>query len=125
VILDTKTYDIQMQELTKLQLQFEFYIDEAESNPTLFPNKNINTELQTKMKLMRAYLNDLVTEYEDCYKLFENKYYLTEAERIPLLKLPVMSEFIITYKEAINFKAKFRKPANEVQKILLRLLSEV
>jgi hypothetical protein len=36
-----------------------------------------------------------------------------------------MSEFIITYKQAINFKAKFRKPANEVQKILLRLLSEV
>jgi len=125
VLLDTKTYDNQLQELTKLQLQFEFYIDEAESNPSLFPDKGVNSRLQTEIKLMRDYLNELVTEYEDCYKLFKNRHYVTKVETIPLIELPILSEFIVTYKNAVDFKGKFRKPANEVQKILLKLLSEV
>lgn len=125
VAINTKLFDIQMQELTKLQLQFEFYIDEAESNPNLFPDRNVNNSLQTKMKMMRDYLNELVTEYEDCYKLFPNEHYITNIETIPLTELPKLAEFIISYKNAINFKEKFRKPANDVQKILLNLLASV
>jgi len=122
-LIDIKTYDLLMQELTKNQLQFEFYIDEAESNPKLFEDKIVNEQLQEKIKLMRDYLNDLVTEYENCYKLFPEHYYLSGVQTVHLKKLPVLAGFIIKYADAEDFKSKFRKPANAVQKILQDLIN--
>ena len=123
IAINTKIYDTQMQELTKLQLQFEFYIDEAKSNPNLFPDPVISNLLQGKIGKMEVYLNGLVGEYEDCYKFFPNQSYITSDEHIPLTELPVLAEFIITYKKAVKFQEDLKEPANDVQIIVLNLLS--
>jgi hypothetical protein len=122
-LIDVKSYDLLMQELTKNQLQFEFYIDEAESNPKLFEDKKVNAQLQDKVKLMRNYLNKIVTEYENCYKFFPEHNFVSQVQALPLKKLPVLADFIVKYSEAEDFKTNFRKPANDVQKALLSLLN--
>src|SRR4029078_1056762 len=73
LLLDTKEYDRQMQELTKLQLNFEFYIDEVESNPNLFTEKSENVKLKVQLNLIGGYLNELVSEYENCFRTYANK----------------------------------------------------
>lgn len=122
ISLDTKTYDLQLQELTKLQLQFEFYVDEAISNPNLFTDKTSTIKLKGHLVVMADYLNELVTEYEDCYKTFPDKYYLTDALSIPLTELPVMRGFIVKYENANEFKKRFKEPAHKAQEILLTLI---
>lgn len=127
LLLDTKEYDHQMQELTKLQLNFEFYIDEVESNPKLFTEINENTELKVQLNLIGEYLNELVSEYENCFKTYTNKYYINEIPALLIdstANLKKLNEFIITYDLAVKFKTDFKEPGNKIQKIILYIMNK-
>lgn len=126
LLLDTKEYDRQMQELTKLQLNFEFYIDEVESNPNLFTEKRENVELKVQLNLIGEYLNELVSEYENCFRTYANKYYINEVPALLIdstANLNKLNEFIIKYELAAKFKTNFKEPGNKIQKIILSILN--
>jgi hypothetical protein len=107
-------YDKQMQTLIDIQLQFETLKEEAENHPSLLSAVD---GLTTKLTNIESYLNDIVGEYEDCYKSFPDN------GLKPLPELLKLQEFIGPYKLANGFKEKFKKPAHEVMEGLLKLLT--
>lgn len=80
-------YEKQMQEIIDIQLQFETFIDEVESNPTLFSGGAGPTVLKGHLKSIEGYLNDIIDEYENLYNV------RADALTLSISKLPRLEEF--------------------------------
>ncbi len=118
-------YSEQMQALIDIQLQFETFIDEVESNPTLFSgNAGLDRvwardKLKSDLGSIENYLNSLVGEYEDLYKTVPPN----ATPTLPIAKLPKLGEFIGKYSSANDFRTKLKAPAHQVMEALLNLLT--
>jgi hypothetical protein len=109
-------YDRLMQKLVQVQLQFETLREEAETEKNLFAGVPLLQNLDQTLELIESYLNDIVGEYEDSYKLFH------KGDLQPISEFPKLAEFIGPYDSAINFKARFKKPAKDILEGILQLL---
>jgi len=118
IMIMTAPYDKQMQILIGVQLQFETFIDQVDSNPTLFSTQTTNT-LKTELSCIEKYVNDIIGEYEDLYKINPD----TTSQLASIDKLPKLKEFIGKYSYADRFKEDFKHPAHEVMRILLDILN--
>ena len=112
-----------MQELTALQLKFEFLRDEVISNESLFSATGEVQCLTDKLTNIEEYLNQIVGEYEKCFESYPNQYFISEVSYLSLDKLDNLKEFICKYAEATRFKDQFKGAANKVSKVLLNILT--
>jgi hypothetical protein len=122
ILLKTDRYDELMKELTVLQLKCEFFCDEVSSNPDLFASGDVK-RLSENLTKIQEYLNQIVDEYENCYRSFPGQSFIDQVDYIPLDNLDRLKEFISKYKEATCFKHQFKKAAGEVSEILLKVLT--
>jgi cell division protein FtsB len=109
--INTIGYDEQMQDLTTIQLQFEFLKDEVKSSPNLFAGSK---KAKDAIGDIETYLGRIVTEYECCYLQFPGKFYLKEIPGMSLENLPELKQFIAPYNEKSDFAIKFLIPANNL-----------
>jgi hypothetical protein len=122
ILLKTERYDELLKELTILQLKFEFFYDEVSSNPELFAAGDVKS-LAENLKKMEEYLNQMVGEYEQCYTLYPNQYFLEEVPFIALENFDKLKEFIGRYKDATGFRHQFKKAADKVSGLLVGVLT--
>lgn len=122
IMIAIEPYHKQMQALIDIQLQFETFKEEVEINPAL---SSENAELETLQETLKRnldsiedYLNDIVDEYEKIYTM-----HLNTTPTLPLSKLPKLGEFIGKHSGESDIKTKFRRPAYQVMKVLLNLLT--
>ena len=85
--IKTAQYDELMQKLTTLQLKFEFLHDEVISNKDLFSATGEAERLIVNLENIEKYLNKMVGEYEKCFELYPNQYFIDEVSYFPLDKL--------------------------------------
>lgn len=123
IVIKTLRYDEQMQVLTNVQLQFEFFCEEVQSNRHLFSGVDELKNLSQDLKKIESYLNKIVGEYEDCYKSLPNQSFIDDVPTIPIKNLPKLGEFIGKYENATSFKTEFKKPAKNVVAGLQKLLT--
>lgn len=122
ILLRTDRYDELLKELTILQLKFESLLDEVKSNPELFATGDVNS-LTENMEKIEEYLNQMVSEYENCYRFHPNQSFIDDVSYLPLANFDKLKEFIGPYKEATCFKYQFKVAARNVSKILLGILA--
>lgn len=109
-------YDRLMQKLVQVQLQIETLREEAAAEKDLFAGVPELQDLDTNLESIESYLNDIVGEYEDSYKLFH------KGDLQPVSEFPKLTEFIGPYDDAIDFKTRFKKPAKDILEGILKLL---
>ncbi len=122
VLLKTDRYDELMKELTVLQLKCESFYDEVVANELLFKAGNVKM-LSQNLKSIEDYLNQIVSEYENCFTQHPNQSFIDEVQYLQLEKLSKLKEFISPYKEATCFKHQFKKAAQNVTEILLIIVT--
>ena len=118
----TKRYDEQMRILITLQLQFEFFKEEIESNTDLFEVDN-KPEFICNIKKVQSYLNKIVSEYEDCYKDFPDKSFIDDIQILSFDNLPRLNDFIGKIYDAKDFEDEFKTPAKAVIDSMKKLLT--
>jgi hypothetical protein len=118
-VIKLSPYDRQMQKLVQVQLQFETLREEAESEKALFSGVPELQALDETLGTIESYLNDIVGEYEDSYRLFHG------GDLQPVSQFPKLAEFIGPYETATDFKTKFKQPAKQILKGILKLLMDV
>ena len=118
-VIKLSPYDRQMQKLVKVQLQFETLKEEAESEKELFSGVLELQNLDETLGTIESYLRDIVTEYEESYKLFH------EGDPQAISQFPKLAEFIGPYEHATDFKTNFRQPAKRIVAGILKLLMDV
>ncbi len=122
IMITIEPYHKQMQALIDIQLQFETFKDEVEINPALSSEnadlKTLQETLKRNLGSIEEYLNDIVDEYEKVYKLHRNT-----TPTLPISKLPKLGEFIEKYSSGSDLATKFIRPAYQVMKVLLNLLT--
>jgi hypothetical protein len=109
-------YDRLMQKLVHVQLQFETLREEAAAEKKLFEGVPELKDLDANLGTIESYLNDIVGEYEHSYKLFH------KGDLQPISDFEKLAEFIGPYKNAVEFKARCKKPANYILEGILQLM---
>jgi hypothetical protein len=113
-------YSELMSELISLQLRFEYFYDEIDSNKGIFKGVDNIVSLLANIKNIEEYLNSIVGEYESCYNLYPNQSFIDDVTYIPVDSLPKLSEFIEKYKDAVEFKQQFKDAADRVSGTVMR-----
>ena len=112
-------YDKHMQELTRVQLQFETLRDEVASNYTIFPRTTrLNEDLVTILTDIEEYLGHIITEYENHYRTPPSA-----DHKLPISSLPRLNEFIKTFRYAVDFRVEFQMRVGQVMTVLHELLT--
>ena len=111
-------YFKQMQTVVDVQLQFETFVDEINSNPNLFSTK-VSPTMKSDLETLEQYLNQIIDEYEALYKKL-GPWGTTTA--LPLSELVKLKSFIDTR----SFENEFFIAGHRVRDALRgRLISEV
>lgn len=113
--LDAESYDEQMQHLIDAQLNFEFFVYRARSNPDLFSNVSLAPDLER----MEKYLNGIINEYESKFSDFAKR-----QETIPVdSQFSKLKEFIGSTPSAKDFKSDFKDCFHKVVVELEKLMT--
>ena len=109
-------YFKQMQTLVDVQLQFETFVDEINSNPNLFSTK-VSPTMKSDLETFEQYLNQIIDEFEAIYKKLGPL-----GTTLPLSELVKLKNFIGTR----SFENEFFIAGHRVRDALRgRLISEV
>lgn len=101
-LVAVSVYEEKIEDLMDAQLNFEIYTKRAADSHLWFEN---GAALATELGDVESYLNEIIEEYENELSNFE----ANPSGRL-LKCLPVLSEFIGPYNQAIGFKSKLTKP---------------
>jgi hypothetical protein len=109
--LIAEQYDEQMDRITDAQLTFELYAKRAEDG-LWFERGNA---LAGQLRSIEKYLGEIGKEYEKKRNSFAGM----PSSKL-LSELPVLAEFIGPYKDADNFKKRFKVPFREALSELVK-----
>ena len=113
-MIKVKPYREQMQALIHTHLQLQ-YLKKVVENSDLFLGAR---DLAIYLYSIEVYLNRVVREYEESYKLSsDDGLFLLE-------KLPYLKDFIIRTEKSKEFKPMFNEPANKTLDMMLKLLTK-
>jgi hypothetical protein len=114
-----------MIELTSVQLRFEFFCKEVDSNREIFNTSHEYDVLLMSLKEIENVLNNIVNEYENLFKLFPNTFFLSDIQFIPIEKLPELRKFLDRSFNAVDPEQNIRQNHKKVSGILLRIILSV
>lgn len=119
VLIETKRYDALLQELILIQLKFEFFEDELIANPNLFSGHN----LSDLIRIIKEYLNDLITEYEDLHKEYPNQSVIDEIKTMELDKMPFLKGLMDKFELTNEYSTRFKIPSKLITMYMLETIS--
>jgi hypothetical protein len=117
-----KRYDKHLQKLIRLQLQFEFFTEVIESNKDLFIVDDYKTFVSS-LHDVEKYLNNIVSEYEDCYMAFPGQALGDGRQILRVDELDTLNDFIGRTYDSPKFEKDFKAPAKYVIASMKRLLT--
>jgi hypothetical protein len=95
-------YDQQMLDISDAQLKLELAIRKIKADRDLFAHSK---EIRRLLTSVEAYLGDLVEEWEGARRRLG-----AAVSKVPLRRLPKLSDFVLPYNARSTFYIKFRKP---------------
>ena len=92
-------YDIYMERLSKIQLEFEFFRFQLTSNPSILGVPDLSKSLGS----LDNYLGDIIFEYQERRRKFKPDSLTQEISFLPKL-----GEFVLDYDKGFSFKTGFK-----------------
>ena len=114
-LVRAQPYDEQMQILLDVQLDFEAFKHQAQSNSLLFP---ADSGVQADLDSIEKYLNEIVGEYETHFSLFTGG----PPPTLPLARLCKLKDFIAKRQDGTHFDKRFKGPFHSVVAALQKLI---